>query len=455
MPDYRGTVREIAWPDIFPWTLLLRSLRLAVDPRKVLLAAAGLFLTTAGWWLIAQAFAALDSSDVPTPMGAPVTARSPLAAPPAPAPWAPSVSIPWESARAAAEANWLWLSSPFRMLMARGITLASFAAALLAALWGLAVWAWIGGAITRIAAVELGLDERLSLGSAMSHATSRWRSYFAAPLMPLVLVLLLCVPLAIVGLLMSAFDGGVLVAALAWPLVLLAGLLMAVVMVGLAVGWPLMWATISVDATDSFDAVSRSYSYVYQRPLHYLCYAVVSLLLGLLGWTIAATFAWAVLYLSHWGVSWGSGDARLEQVEVAAAMSQLDVALPDGAMPPVYDNVGQRGEPLSSAGRFGAALIGFWDGLVRLGTAAFGYSFFWTAATAMYLLLRRDADATEMDEVFIEGREDDRGLPPLKTDAAGVAVLADDVGSELKPASGNTSGSQSTAPPADAGSEAV
>jgi hypothetical protein len=352
---------------------------------------------------------------------------------------APTVALPWDSARAAAELNWQWMSMPFRMLLARGISLSSFAAALLAALWALAIWAWIGGAITRLAAVELGLEERLSLGSAMSHATSRWRSYFAAPLMPLLLVLLVCLPLALVGLLMRGFDAGVLMAGLVWPLVLLAGVLMAVVMVGLAVGWPLMWATISADATDSFDAVSRSYSYVYQRPLNYLFYAVVSLLLGLLGWIIAATFGWAVLYLSHWGVSWGSGDARLAQVEMAAVATQLDDSPPGTVMP---DRSG-----MNTAGRWGAALIGFWDGIVRLLTAAFGYSFFWTASTAMYLLLRRDADATETDEVFIEDRPDDRGLPPLKTDAAGVAVLADDVGSELKspPA---TPAESTTAPPA-------
>ena len=45
--------------------------------------------------------------------------------------------------------------------------------------------------------------------------------------------------------------------------------------VGLAAGWPLMWPTISSEGTDAFDALSRSYAYVYQRPLAYLLYAVI------------------------------------------------------------------------------------------------------------------------------------------------------------------------------------
>ena len=59
---------------------------------------------------------------------------------------------------------------------------------------------------------------------------------------------------------------------LALAAVLMLGLIMAVVLVGL-VGWPLMNATISTEGSDSFDALSRSYSYVYQVPWHCLWYA--------------------------------------------------------------------------------------------------------------------------------------------------------------------------------------
>jgi hypothetical protein len=49
------------------------------------------------------------------------------------------------------------------------------------------------------------------------------------------------------------------------------------------------------------------------------------------------------------------------------------------------------------------------------------YSFMWSAAAAIYLLLRHDADQTEMDDVFLEEDETVRyGLPPLTVDEAGV-----------------------------------
>jgi len=54
----------------------------------------------------------------------------------------------------------------------------------------------------------------------------------------------------------------------------------------------------------------------------------------------------------------------------------------------------------------------------------FIYGYFWTAATAVYYLLRRDVDATEMDEVYLDAdaSEPAAALPPLATDAAGAPV---------------------------------
>ena len=52
------------------------------------------------------------------------------------------------------------------------------------------------------------------------------------------------------------------------------------------------------------------------------------------------------------------------------------------------------------------------------------FSYFWTASTAIYYLLRRDIDATEMDEVYIE-EEATAPLPPIRTDASGAAVMSE------------------------------
>ena len=47
-------------------------------------------------------------------------------------------------------------------------------------------------------------------------------------------------------------------------------------------------------------------------------------------------------------------------------------------------------------------MIRFWAGCVKLLAVGYLFSYFWTASTAIYFLLRHDVDATEMDEVFLD-----------------------------------------------------
>ncbi len=44
---------------------------------------------------------------------------------------------------------------------------------------------------------------------------------------------------------------------------------------------------------------------------------------------------------------------------------------------------------------------------------AYAAGFFWSSASAIYLLLRQGVDQTEMDEVFLEEPEQEPPLPDL------------------------------------------
>lgn len=62
-----------------------------------------------------------------------------------------------------------------------------------------------------------------------------------------------------------------------------------------------------------------------------------------------------------------------------------------------------------------AEAIRFWKSL--LGALAAGYQagFLFVAAVGVYLLLRKDIDGAEMDEVYVED-EPEFGMPPLADD---------------------------------------
>ncbi len=272
-------------------------------------------------------------------------------------------------------------------------------------------------AICRIAAVQLATSERISWGSALRHACTKYIAYFSAPLIPLIGLALAVLPILVIGFIMLLLSGlGVFLAALSWPLMLVAGLVMTLLLLGLLFGWPLMWGTISAEGTDSFDALSRSYAYVFQRPLHYLFYTVIAAVLGWLGWLLVQNFASGIIWLTYWAASWGAKDELVGKV-----MSGADIGT------------------LSNAGIW---LIHLFTGCVKLLAVGYLFSYFWTASVAIYFLLRRTVDATEMDEVFLDADEGEKSfaLPKIATDEHGAPAASEGPPADkpgLKPPSGD------------------
>ena len=75
---------------------------------------------------------------------------------------------------------------------------------------------------------------------------------------------------------------------------------------------------------------------------------------------------------------------------------------------------------------------------------AIGYSFsyFGVASTAIYYQLRRDVDARETDEVFLDAdtSEEKFGLPKLQKDAAGAPEIVENAAAEVASADGKAKG---------------
>ena len=73
----------------------------------------------------------------------------------------------------------------------------------------------------------------------------------------------------------------------------------------------------------------------------------------------------------------------------------------------------------------------FWTDCVKLAATGYLFSYFWTAASAMYLLLRHSVDATETDEVVLDEEEQAAALPPLAATAAPVVTGANGVSDKV------------------------
>jgi hypothetical protein len=253
----------------------------------------------------------------------------------------------------------------------------------------MAIWSFPAGVITRRAIVQLATDEPLGIGSAAMFAGSKYASYFLTPFYPLLGLVLLALPIACLGLVVWLLPGiGAALAGVSWLLVIVAGAAAMWLVGGLMLGFPLMWPTISAERDgDPFEAFSRSYAYVYGKPLHYFFYAIVAALFGALSFIVVLLAVVIVREFGFWALSWGTGGPLAEQL-------RSDVTR--------FLEVGEFDSTRSALWKTGATLIALLIYVLQSVSSAFRFSYFFCAASAIYLLLRHDVDEKEMDEVFVE-----------------------------------------------------
>jgi len=523
MPEEKES-RELNFRQLMPWTELFRAFQLALEPYKLLLAATAIVVLTFGWWLLALIFG-VDNQFGEWPPNAPrgtnpyavVTDRrgdllsaefwvgsigrkaTPALPPEATAP--PLESQPAPSKDGAAPAKTPAAGSaatgdasgeaqvsivaeiynqppvhlePFHKFIAPVTGLLKHNPGqrqwwycLFGLIMTLAVWAIFGGAITRIAAVQIARNEKISVVEALRFSITKFLSFFAAPLIPFGGVALIAVLMMVGGLIFLIPWLGEFLASILWVFALAGGLVMAMILIGL-VGWPLMYATISTEGSDSFDALSRCYAYVFQRPWHYLFYSVVAMLYGVLVIFFVVFITSFMVYLAKWavgltpGLSWRATsdpvsasfyyaptsydwqqllmkdhpliaevnlkalDAQLEGInDPAQRRARIEAFLTEkGASPQeitrVLRSTGRdRENVLFEIGRarvyqkmnnfqvVGAVIVAFWLHLLFLLMLGFAYSYFWSVSTIIYFLLRKRVDDTDMDEVYLEEEEEE------------------------------------------------
>jgi hypothetical protein len=353
-------LRNIPYVRLFPWVRLFRLFGVATDAKKLILAALGLVLVWAGWDVLDRIFP--GSREI-----------TPAVAPPSPflhqlfniqqvATYADAVSDPIRMP-----------ARPFLAIFGLGQGALPFLHALAATLWVVLVWGVMGGAIARIAVLQVAVGEYVSLPTAVRFAVGKLRALVGAPLTPVIGVGFFATLCAVQGLLYwIPGDVGATIAGIFAFLPLLAGLVMALILVGLAAGWPLMVATVAAEGEDAFDALSRTYSYVFQRPGRYAAYVLLSWILGAIGFFVITAFASAITHLAAWALAFGGPD------DVIHASFNLD----------------------SSAAGVAAVVHTFWLRLVTLLAFSWVYSFFWSTASTIYLLLRHDVDGTAWDDIY-------------------------------------------------------
>lgn len=318
--------------------------------------------------------------------------------------------------------------------------------AVLFGLGSLAIWSIFGGGICRAAALAVARDEHLSPKTALDFGLRKFLAFFSAPLVPVIMILGIGVLLWLGGFLLQIPYAGEVLGGPLMILALAGGFVMTLVLVGAIGGGGLLWPTIAVEGTDGFDAMARGYTYFYSRPWRLAFYAITAAAYAGATYIALRYFVYVLLRMTRFFVGAGAGVFTARPGTGSPYAGKLDAIWPL----PLPGNLMGRWEP-ASLGRmnwesFAAFFVWLFVLLLVLTLCAYLISFFFSAATIIYTLLRQKVDAIDFEDIFVETQESETAA------ATPVPVVAAEPTSPTPPAppstpEGDEPGGQS-APPA-------
>jgi len=245
-----------------------------------------------------------------------------------------------------------------------------------------------GGAICRISALQFAHGEKPGISEALRYSTRKFVSFLAAPLAPIAISVCLGLCIFLLGLLGNIPYAGEIIVAILFALALITGIVITIVLILTGAGFNLMFPALAYDGLDCFDAISRSFNYVYSRPWRMALYTTLAAVYGAICYMFVRFFAFLLLLVTRFLLSlglFGKGEQKFEAIWPQPYFQNLSRAAFDAT---------------SSGTEWFAALVIHIFVLIILGLiVAFIMSFYFSANTIIYALLRNKVDNTPIDEI--------------------------------------------------------
>ena len=270
------------------------------------------------------------------------------------------------------------------------------------------VLAFGGGALSRMTACEIGLEEKLRAQDGVDFAMGSWRSLLFSLLLPLLIAAALAGLLVLGGWLLTLpwIDvlGGVL-----YGLALLAGFGVAFLVIGYALGFSLLVPAVACENCDAPDAQQRAYHYVLGRPLHLLGYGFTGLIGLAIGFVVVSFIASLMLNFTAGLIGvWSDNSA----FTTAGGASLFKLTGDTMALHISWHN--------QVAGWF----VSFWHTVVVGVVGGYVFANYFSGSTIVYLLMRRACDGQEITEIWQPGQVPGTAAP-VPVDQDNAAPLTD------------------------------
>lgn len=233
--------------------------------------------------------------------------------------------------------------------------------------------------MARRGAMRLVTTERVPLGRGLKFASARYASFVLAILIPLSGFLL---SVALIGMMEKSHwfftHGTPILLGTVWLSILIAA--------GLVLGLPMLAAAVAVDNCDGFDAFSRVFAYIFQRPFHTLFYLALAALFGAAGFFLLKGGVFVLVgTVNFFNLSGLDTDVLISDNLWSLSWWALTIMLPYGFL---------------------------------LGYACY-------AGVALYLLLRKNLDGVAFDVIHSESTGPAHRLRPILQESEGGPEFAE------------------------------
>jgi hypothetical protein len=246
-----------------------------------------------------------------------------------------------------------------------------------------------GGAICRIAALQFAKAERPSLRQAVQFALQRPLSLLGGPIGPVLLIFVFGLPIVLLGLAGNLPWIGEMLTALLLLLAFVAACAATILLIGASAGLGLMFPAVAYEDSDGFDAINHSLSYVYAKPWHMGFYSALAVVYGAICYVFVRLFGFLLLWTTY----------RFLEIGFLRGNEKLHAIWPEPTFASFLGSVGAL--PQGGSLWLAALLIRVWVLAIVGLLTAFLISFYFSANTIIYALLRHRVDGTPLEEVYL------------------------------------------------------
>ena len=252
------------------------------------------------------------------------------------------------------------------------------------------VFVFVGGAISRCAALEFANAERPGLFESMGYSYRNYRSFVSAPLLPLGMVGIFAFGVIGLGMIAAIPRIGELLMVLLFGFLLLLGFLVTLMALGIVAGGLLLFPSIAYEKTTGLDSIGRAFNYVLKYPVWMFYYVLISGGLGTFFYLALRLLIFLAIYLTY--------NLLLAGMTIARQTPKLERIWPK---PDLLSFLQTASNPAGWSESVSAFVIHLFMLAIVGILLSYIISYFFSSATVIYALMRKKIDRIETNRIYL------------------------------------------------------